>query len=72
MSKTEAILHFEVEMRWVAGPDKQIDRNEVVNLVRGYLEAPEAPFREDYGHGAWGGYEGPFVLDVKVRERSAP
>ena len=42
------------------------DTERMAALVAEYLTHREMPFIEDYGYGAWGGYEGPFVVACTV------
>jgi hypothetical protein len=39
---------------------------EMERLVSAYLTNAEYPFLADYGPDAWGGWDGPFALAVRV------
>ena len=41
-------------------------QDEADKLLSEYLTSEEGPFHEDYAPGAWGGYDGPFVIGVEV------
>jgi hypothetical protein len=59
-------LSVTVHMTWAsADTEKAALVKEASELFCEYLTGSENPFKEDYGPGAWGGYEGPFVTDVK-------
>ncbi|MFJ2662581.1 hypothetical protein [Arthrobacter koreensis] len=47
-----------------AGQTQQEAEEEFAVLFREYLTNKEGAFQADYAPGAWGGYEGPWVLDV--------
>lgn len=45
---------------------------EFLKLFREYLTDEEGAFQCDYGPYAWGGYEGPTVTSVTVRDPDEP
>lgn len=63
---TEQTVAFLVTTRWVAGEDGEMSVEGIERIVREYLADDDCPFKDDYGQGAWGGYEGPFVTGVEV------
>ena len=44
------------------------DADEMAATLAGYLADSGAPMFDDYGYGAWGGYDGPFVVACTVRQ----
>lgn len=63
---TSVAVEFSVKTVWSGKGSTDEIAEEVADLFKEYLTGREAPFRCDYGPGAWGGYEGPFVRSVKV------
>ncbi|WP_459793191.1 hypothetical protein [Arthrobacter sp. AD-310] len=45
---------------------------EFIKLFREYLTNEEGAFQCDYGPDAWGGYDGPTVTSVEVRDPEEP
>lgn len=43
------------------------DSDRMASTLAGYLADSGAPLFDDYGYGAWGGYDGPFVVACTVR-----
>ena len=41
-------------------------RDEVIHMLKPYLESPEGTLYADYGPGAWGGWEGPTMQHGQV------
>lgn len=46
------------------------DVERMAEILAGYLADADAPLFDDYGYGAWGGYDGPFVVACTVRQGS--
>ncbi len=44
------------------------DANELRETVVGHLTGKTDAFFDDYGYGAWGGYDGPFLVACTVRD----
>lgn len=63
-------MHVTIEVSPSPGQSLEDAATEFTDIFKEYLTETSHPFREDYGHGAWGGYEGPFVESVSVTEVS--
>lgn len=44
------------------------DEERMRQLLKEYLTSKEAPLWQDYGPNAWGGWDGPTLIDVEVVE----
>lgn len=68
---TARTLTFTVTLTIVDGPDGPTGTNsddDMRDMFAEYLTEPDSPFADDYSPDAWGGYDGPFVTDVTVKD----
>ena len=70
MPKNRVEVEFRLSMVWEGDEEPEAMREHVASLMYHYLEDKEAPLFEDYGRGAWGGYDGPFLLRSKLKEEN--
>lgn len=64
---SKVVLTAKVTMTWESDQLSAADTvSEAKGIFRDYLTGPENPFRQDYGRGAFGGWNGPYVSDVSV------
>jgi hypothetical protein len=54
------------QLKFIVTIDVDRDAEKFAHTFEQYISDERFPFRDDFGPGAWGGYEGPFVTDVTV------
>lgn len=61
-----------VRTRWVVEKDTPENRQACVDAIRHYFSKDaEAELFGDFGYQAWGGYDGPRVIEAVVLEESS-
>lgn len=65
-------LEITVAVTTVWEHGEPIDTDGILQTLREHLTDPEGTLSADYGPGAWGGYEGPYLTEARlvvVRQR---
>lgn len=67
---TRLELRLSIDLRPHEGQSADDARRQFLETLTNYLRDGDAPFLEDFGVDAWGGYAGPWVLETRVATSS--